>query len=161
MILRHAEAEPYASGDRQRALTPKGIVQSRLVGRFCLNAGLLPEVVLSSPYVRTVETAMHFTEVSGAPEATQCPWMGCGMSPEVACDALADYEKMDRVLMIGHEPDLGCLIGHLLGIGGEGAIRVRKASLTLVTLYRIRRGAGQLEFSMPVKLLSVGSQSEA
>jgi phosphohistidine phosphatase len=160
LILRHAEAEPYAASDSQRALTPRGIVQARLVGNFCLSAGLLPEVILTSPYVRTVETARYFAEVSGSSEAIHCQWMGCGMSPEMACDGLSDFEKMDRVLMIGHEPDLGCLIGHLLGIGGEGAIRVRKASLISVSLHRVRRGAGELQFLLPAKLLSVAQQSE-
>ena len=40
-FLRHADAEPHAAGgDSERALTMKGIAQSKRVGEFCARAGV-------------------------------------------------------------------------------------------------------------------------
>ena len=62
ILLRHGKAEPHGhpQGDAARALVPKGEEQSRRAGDFLRAAGILPEIVLTSPLVRAKQTAEHF-----------------------------------------------------------------------------------------------------
>ena len=83
---------------------------------------------------------------------TTAPWLACGAKPEVILEELAALENVPAVMLVGHEPDLGNLIAHLLG-AASGSIHVRKASLTLVEVLLPRKGGGRLEFSVPVRLM--------
>ncbi|MBI3440853.1 MAG: histidine phosphatase family protein [Proteobacteria bacterium] len=59
-LLRHAHSLPAAPrlmGDYERILSPQGIEESRLIGRFMQERGICPEFVLSSSSVRTIQTA--------------------------------------------------------------------------------------------------------
>ena len=85
-------------------------------------------------------------------EVTTARWLACGAKPDGILAELAAVENVPAVMLVGHEPDLGNLIAHLLG-AERGSIHVRKASLTLVEVLLPRKGGGRLEFSMPVRLM--------
>ena len=154
-FLRHADAEPGSPrGDAERALTHKGIAQSKRVAEFCARSGIAPSVILHSPYRRTVETAEIVAKHLGI-KMSAAKFLASGMQPEAAFDELNARRKSDGSLMlVGHEPDFSELIGELIGVGGFPArLVIKKASLTLIEADELRPGGGHLVFSMPVKLM--------
>ena len=65
-LLRHGIAEDgIGMPDAQRQLTPEGRKKLRLVLQRAREAGVQPDVVLSSPYVRAQQTAAIAVEELG------------------------------------------------------------------------------------------------
>lgn len=153
LFLRHAEAEPFASSDASRALTPKGLEQAEKVGKFLLRNGILPDLILASPVRRARETAEIVAEKLRKSAPVICPWLACGMTPATCFDEMMAYANFSQVLLVGHEPDFSGAIAELLGCRGAGNIRVRKASLTALELSSLRAGQGELQFAIPVRLM--------
>ena len=150
-ILRHADADTEAVTDSARTLSEKGEEQARKVAQFCRAHGIQPDVIFASPLIRAQQTAKPVAKELDV-EITTARWLACGAKPDVILEELAAVENVPAVMLVGHEPDLGNLIAHLLG-AASGSIHVRKASLTLIELLLPRRGGGRLEFSMPVRLM--------
>jgi phosphohistidine phosphatase len=149
LLVRHgkAEAHGHPQGDGARALTAKGQMQSRKVGRFLCREELVPDLVLSSPLVRARETAELLCEEAGGGSPVIEEWLSCGMRPEEALGELAAYQgRLDTVALVGHEPDFSGLVGHVLG-AEAGYVRVKKASVILLSVDPPRR-SGVLQFSL-------------
>lgn len=153
LFLRHAEAEPIASSDSARRLTPKGLEQAAKVGKFFLRSGILPDLILTSPVTRARQTAELVADKLGQAAPVLCPWLACGMSPTTCFEELKAYANFEQILLVGHEPDFSATIGELLGCSEHGSIRVRKASVTSLSLTGLRTGAGELQFALPVRLM--------
>ena len=154
-LLRHAEAGPYQADDFSRRLTEKGIAQAGRVGEFLGRQGLSPDLILSSPVLRAKETAeIVSTKLAklGKPELLLAPWLACSMTPEIALHELADYKRLESVMIVGHEPDFSGLVATLLGAPFGEAINISKASLTIIDLARLTPGGGVLKLLLPVKL---------
>ena len=147
-ILRHADADTEAATDSARTLSEKGEEQAREVAQFCRAHGIQPEVIFASPLIRAQQTAKPVAKELGI-EVTTARWLACGARPETI---LAEIGDARAVMLVGHEPDLGNLIAHLLG-AASGSIHVRKASLTHIELPLPRKGGGRLEFSIPVRMM--------
>lgn len=56
VVVRHAQAESFASGDHARRLTDAGTADARALGAGLVHEGLVPDAVLVSDAVRTRET---------------------------------------------------------------------------------------------------------
>ncbi len=151
-ILRHANADTEAATDAARELSEKGREQAKKVAQFCTRHGIRPEVIFASPLVRAQQTAKPVAKELGV-EITTARWLACGATPEGILSELSALKDAAAVMLVGHEPDLGELIAHLLGAGVGGCINVRKASLTLVEVLIFRKAGGRLEFSVPVKVM--------
>lgn len=149
LLIRHATAAAHGlfGGDLVRNLVEKGQEQSRRVGRFLQKHELTPEVVLSSPVLRAIETAKLLAE-EGCPKPIIEPWLSCGMTPEVALHQLSAYQKFNRIAIVGHEPDFSALVEHILA-AETYSIRVKKASIISLELGR----HPMLNFSIPSKFL--------
>jgi len=150
-LLRHANADTPAAQDDERPLTGKGQAQARKVARFCSDHECLPELILTSPLLRARETAAPLGERLGR-EVFVTPWLKSGMEPEEALAGLQEHREFEAVLLVGHEPDLSRLIGHLLGCAG-GQVLVRKASLTLLDVPVLRAGTATLLLALPCRLM--------
>jgi phosphohistidine phosphatase len=150
-ILRHANADTDAATDDARELSEKGREQAQRVAEICARNGIRPDVIFASPLVRAQQTAKPVAKELGV-EVTTARWLACGATPSGILGHLAVVKDRAAVMLVGHQPDLGELIAHLLG-GEEGGINVRKASLTLVEVSTLVRGGGRLEFSVPAKMM--------
>ena len=146
-LLRHADAESYATSDARRKLTPLGIAEAERVGRFCADHKIAPKRILASPYDRATQTATLVGRELGISPETGF-FLESGMAPETALDELRDVTS-DSMMLVGHEPDLSQLIALLTG----ASIHIMKASLTLVEASSFRPNAGILRFSVPVELM--------
>ncbi len=152
-FLRHADAEPDVAPDFNRRLTPKGLEQAEKVGKFLARFGLLPDVIISSPVVRAWQTARIVAQKLGEAEVNEGRWLACGMDPESCLEQLRPYIKNASILLVGHEPDFGEAIASLIGLPDPSGLKIRKASLTAVDLPQIAVGRGELQFSVPVRLM--------
>ncbi|MEO6754719.1 MAG: phosphohistidine phosphatase SixA [Chthoniobacteraceae bacterium] len=150
-ILRHANAETEAATDSARELSEKGREQAHKVAQFCARHGIRPDVIFASPLVRAQQTAKPVAKELGM-EITTAPWLSCGATPEGILAKIPILKDPAAVMLVGHEPDLGELIAHLLG-GVRGSINVRKASLTFIEVMLPRMGGGRLEFSIPARMM--------
>ena len=150
-ILRHANADTEAATDDARELSEKGREQAKKVAQFCTGHGIRPEVIFASPLTRAQQTAKPVAKELGM-EITTAPWLACGATPGGILAQIAMLKDAAAVMLVGHQPDLGELIAHLLG-GAGGSINVRKASLTLIEVLLARKGGGRLEFSISVRMM--------
>ena len=66
-LVRHAEAASTAAGslDRHRVLTEAGRADAAALGRFLADEGQVPDQVLCSDAVRTVDTAHILLDAAG------------------------------------------------------------------------------------------------
>jgi phosphohistidine phosphatase len=154
-ILRHADAEDGAASDFERELTDKGREQSRRVAAFMKQAGMKPELLLTSPFVRARQTAEIVARECDLREPVVEEEIGAGFAPDCVITTLSSYARENRCLMIvGHNPDLMHLGHWLLGMLDGGSLHVRKAGLMQLHLTKLSQGAGTLEFFLPVRYMS-------
>jgi len=159
-LLRHAAAEERATSgrDADRTLTEDGHRRAREVahGLAALEPGI--ELVLTSPYARarqTAEPAARALKLLGRLRETGS--LEPDRDPE---DVLAEVraEGVESVLLVGHEPHMGALLGRLvLGRGGH-PIPMKKAAVARVAWEG--SGAGSLRALLPAKVLALVGAAE-
>ncbi|MCW8333068.1 phosphohistidine phosphatase SixA [Vibrio sp. SCSIO 43135] len=112
-IMRHGEAEHFASSDAERPLTERGRDASISVARACREQGFHEfDKVLVSPYLRAQQTweaiGQHFTAKSVETSEDITPY---GQSEQVFdyVSALIEVENLQSVLLVSHLPLVGYL----------------------------------------------------
>ena len=146
--LRHADAESIRTSDAARELTDYGVGQARAVGAFCVARQIAPSVILTSPYRRTRQTAEQVGEaVEVAPQ--NAAFLASGMTPETALLELSAYQRLEEVMLVGHQPDLSLLAASLLGVENAESVDFGKAALMSIETSRVAPGAGCLRFFVP------------
>ena len=151
ILLRHGKAEDsHPQGDGARALVDKGRKQASRAGRILNAAQGAPEIVLTSPLVRAVQTAEEFCRAAELPGPVVKGWLACGCLPETALAELAAFHDFKRVAIVGHEPDFSRLIQWCLGAYGA-AIDMKKGSLACLRINPPSR-YGTLLYLLPPKL---------
>ena len=117
-ILRHGEALPRGeAGESERRLSPTGVrCLSELAGRLALE-GWKPDHVFSSPLLRARESAgIVARAASPTPAVETLKALEPDAEPAEVLDALAtNGATAGHVLIVGHQPLLGRLVGHLTG----------------------------------------------
>lgn len=151
-FLRHADAEDFAYNDFDRKLTAKGIDQAERMGKFCAARGIMPDIIISSPYLRARETAEIVGRHIGVQPVLH-EWIGCGMRPETFFGKLIGFKRSQSVMVVGHEPDLGYTITQFLGLNDASVFNIRKATLTAIEAFSPEAGAGTLDFCIPARLV--------
>ncbi len=151
ILLRHGKAEnSHPDGDFSRALVDKGRDQARRAARLLKSAGLLPEIVLTSPLVRARQTADEFCQTANIPGAVIQGWLASGMSPKTAMAELAAFRDFKRVAIVGHEPDFSTLAEWILGVTG-GGVEIKKGAIACLRITPPAR-FGNLLYLVPPKL---------
>lgn len=133
LILRHAKSDWSAQygADRERPLAPRGVDAAGLIGRYVAKAGVVPDLVLSSPAVRARTTAELAAEAGewDVPIEIRDEFYGGG--GEAVLRTLRGLEPtVGRVAIVGHEPVWSGLIG---GLSGGGQVRFPTAALALLS----------------------------
>jgi phosphohistidine phosphatase len=151
ILLRHGKAEnTHPQGDGARALTEKGRHQACRAGRILQAAAIAPQIVLTSPLLRALQTADEFCHAAGIPGPVVQGWLACGCAPETALAELAAFPDFKRVAIVGHEPDLSRIIQWCLGAYGA-AITMKKGALACLRIEPPSR-YGTLLYLVPPKL---------
>lgn len=118
-LVRHGDADaeiPEGLGDEARALTTKG--RHALAGHFDqLGERVGPvDLVLTSPLVRTVQTAQLF---SGSIKHEGPIRVHRSLLPDMpvgSIDALLSQHVGQTLVLVGHQPSMGAMAAHLLGV---------------------------------------------
>jgi phosphohistidine phosphatase len=138
-VLRHGRAGEHGDfeDDRIRPLTREGRERSVSSGRGMRLLGIAPRVVLSSPLTRAEQTAaLVAKELEGAPQVELTEVLSPGAGPEAVVRFLrAAHHDAESVLVVGHEPDLGVLIGALVSGDGTARVRMKKGGLCHLKLH--------------------------
>jgi phosphohistidine phosphatase len=130
-FLRHGDAgDPRPHDDDARELTPKGEASLRAAAPIWRKLELRPDVVLSSPLPRALRTAELLVEgLSLDVPTTVDERLEPGAQWGDLADALAAHPKAQRVMFVGHDPDLSRAVEFLTG---AGSVRLRKGGLACV-----------------------------
>jgi len=133
-ILRHAKAEEGGPGipDEERALTPAACEGMRAAALAI--AGLEPKLdaIWTSPLRRARQTAEPVARALGQEdELIETDALVPDADPR---EVLAEVEKgrMKRVLLVGHMPHLGKLLGYLLTGHPNAPIEMKKGALARI-----------------------------
>lgn len=153
LLLRHAEAEDSAASgkDSDRRLTEKG---RRAAETVASALSRIAEVrrVLSSPLLRARETAeLVLKEFPKAPFGlTQA--LAPGSAVEEIVEELSALDEED-VLLVGHQPHLGMLLGYLVSARRDVEIPMKKAAVSCVAFKSGRpQPPGTLRWLLPPRI---------
>jgi phosphohistidine phosphatase len=117
-ILRHgiAEDEKPGSKDSDRALTAEGKKKLREVMRVAQRAGVAPKLMVSSPYVRAVQTAEIAMDALGYKDTLlQTKVLVPSSDPKSVWEEVRVHSDVPELMLVGHEPLLSALTAYLLG----------------------------------------------
>ena len=156
MLLRHAKSDWKADFryDRERPLNKRGVRSARAIGRFVELYGLVPDLVLTSPAVRTATTAGLAAEAGGwDSEIVTVPDL-YGAEPTIVLDLIRGINGPDRVMVVGHEPTMSGVLGGLSG----SHVRVPTGTLASLRMFHRRWadagwGTAELELYVRPRLL--------
>jgi phosphohistidine phosphatase len=118
-VIRHAEAVELSatSADDYRYLSSRGRTRFRRVAETLKKCGIDPELIISSPLVRAVQSAEIVAETlrfSG--ELLILPLLGGSFRFSQLREFLEERGGVREPAIVGHEPELGLLVGELLGL---------------------------------------------
>lgn len=122
-LVRHGIAidrsDPKAPAEAERPLTAKGVQKTRAAALGLNELGAKPEVFISSPYVRAVQTAEIFAEALGySPNKIR---MSDALKPAAnPADIVKEIQRIraKEITCFGHAPHMDLCIAHLSGARG-------------------------------------------
>jgi phosphohistidine phosphatase len=133
IIVRHAEAVERTPdiSEEWRYLTPEGRVFFRKTARTMLEKGVNPDLILTSPLIRAVQTADIFAEtISHVGPLIATNDLAPGFDLTDLENTLAAYRSVSELALVGHEPDLSDLVATLLSL--QGSFKFKKGTAVMV-----------------------------
>ena len=159
-LMRHADAVPHGTpgylSDAQRPLTGEGRAQARGVASGLKRLDVELGMVLTSPYVRAIQTAEEFIRAWGGRLAIkELDALRSEVDPKMTSLALKRTDIDGDLLLVGHEPHLSAWIAELVSSTSHAHCVMKKAGVACVEIERIppARGSGMLRWLMTPKSL--------
>jgi phosphohistidine phosphatase len=134
-ITRHAQAIASTPQlpDEHRYLTCRGRRRFRQVTAALKKLGIDPDLILTSPKARALQTAEILAEALSFPGEVQIsPLLAENFTVGSLRQLLLNLPRRDEILIVGHEPDLSTLITELLTLSGP--CRLARGSVVTVKL---------------------------
>jgi phosphohistidine phosphatase len=158
LLVRHAIAQERDRkrwpNDAERPLSGGGAARARAAAAGLRRISQRPALVLTSPLLRTRQTAAILTQVAGWPRAIPCHQLMPGVA---AAELLALIGRSGdvRLAVVGHEPGLGHLVSTCLpGSVRTAAFSLRKMGVALLEFKGApRAGRGELVWFLPPRVL--------
>jgi phosphohistidine phosphatase len=147
LLLRHGLAEPRGRGveDGLRTLTAEGRQRTRQICQRACQLGLSAPSLLTSPLARARQTAEIAVAAGLAPALSCHDALLPGADPwPMLCDWWSRQDRPQRLILVGHEPDLGLLACRLLA-APPGALALKKAGIALLAWPAPPAGSGPTE----------------
>src|SRR5262250_1012476 len=158
-IVRHGIAiereDPKSPSDPERFLTAEGLKKTREVARGFASLKISPDVFLSSPYVRAMQTAEIFAEAIkfAKSKIKQTELLLPGAEPAAFFrELLRTARSEDSAVCFGHAPHLDELIAFALG-SKRDLTQLKKGGAACLDLTRISLPAGSLVWLATPKIL--------
>jgi len=155
-LIRHgvaAERGDEFPDDSQRPLTSDGIAALRKEVRALEALGVGFDHIITSPLVRTRQTADVFAEhLSTRPTVSNSDALAPAGSPAAVVKELAKHARKGRIALVGHEPGIGELAARF--IGARAAIPFKKGAICRIDFETLPpKGTGQLRWFLTPKML--------
>jgi phosphohistidine phosphatase len=151
-LLRHGTAEdaPPGGSDAERKLTAAGREEIRRALECVRKAKIAPSLILSSPYVRAIETAeIAAASVGYHGTIVRTDALVPSGSPERVWDEIRGRQNETEILMAGHEPLMSQLAAYLLDSPAL-QVQMRKATLVRIDVERFTGSPrGVLKWMLP------------
>lgn len=157
LLFRHGKSDWKADfeHDHQRPVAKRGIKAAKAVGKFLAAANQIPDQVITSSAVRAKTTA-ELAIAAGS-------WPGSLQVTHDLYEASADQvlqvihrvsDKVERLMLVGHEPTWSSLSSQLIG---GGLLSVPTAAVVRIDFEsawdQVAYGQGTLIWLLPPKLL--------
>jgi len=138
ILMRHASAGPsggsgggsgggpVGKGDRERPLTPLGLLEARRVGARLQAQGGVPDRVLCSVARRCRETWEEVSRAFDEEIAVDFDERLYNASGRVLLEAIAEVDESDRLLVLAHNPGISLLARELGGDAGAAIEGLRR-----------------------------------
>jgi phosphohistidine phosphatase len=155
-IIRHgvaAERGKEWADDSKRPLTPDGIARLRREARALNALGIGFDQIVSSPLVRTRQTADVFAEeLKGKPPVVTTDALAPAGTPAGVIQELVKHVRKARLALVGHEPNLGELAAEL--IGARTPLEFKKGGICRIDFDVLPpKGTGRLRWFVTPKML--------
>lgn len=152
-LLRHAHAGDWSTWDgpdAERPLTDKGRNQAERLGRFLADRDFTPDLVITSPKARALETADIVARALHVSRAVD-ERLGGPLDLETIEAILGAHGDPLEPVLVGHDPDFSDLVGVLCSAAG---VPMRKGTFARIEVDRpIVPGTGALRWLVPPDLL--------
>jgi phosphohistidine phosphatase len=161
-IVRHGIAidreDPECPREPERFLTDEGVEKTKQVAKGVAQVSDAPDLMLSSPYVRAMQTAEIFAKALDFPKDKigKTDFLLPGAEPLLLFRELSKTNDRAVVFVFGHAPHLDDLLAFALNSKRQ-VTALKKAGVALVTLKRVVPPTGELVWvAMPKILRKVG-----
>jgi phosphohistidine phosphatase len=153
-LLRHGTASDVPPSDAERELTREGEEEAQIAGSALAELGVKPSHVLSSPLVRSRQTAEIAAQVLKIQaEVELVDELTNGTPTPTLLRTLKPYSSEDEILLVGHMPSLSEHLAALIGSKSPQGLPLGKGSVACVDLDELRPGRGQLRWLLRQKQL--------
>jgi len=157
-IVRHGIAvdreDPKCPADPERFLTNEGIEKTQQAAKGVAEVAAVPDLILSSPYLRAMQTAEIFAAALEYPKQKirKSELLLPGAEPLQLFRELAKDKDLSTVFVFGHAPHLDDLIATAVGTKHHIS-SLKKTGAALVELKRLVPPSGELVWLVTPKLL--------
>jgi phosphohistidine phosphatase len=157
-IVRHGIAidreDPKCPADPERFLTEEGLEKTAEVAEGVARIGETPDLMLTSPYVRALQTAEIFADALDYPrqKIRKTDALLPGAEPQQLLRELSKDKELSAAFVFGHAPHLDELLATALG-SRQHISSLKKAGVAVVELKRLTPPSGQLIWLATPKLL--------
>lgn len=157
-IVRHGIAidreDPKCPPDPERFLTEEGIEKTRQVAKGVIEISSVPDLMLSSPYVRAMQTAEIFAKALeySKDKIRKSDFLLPGAESLQLFRELSRDKDNSVVFVFGHAPHLDDLIATAL-TSKHQVTSLKKAGVALVELKRLVPPSGELVWLSTPKIL--------
>jgi phosphohistidine phosphatase len=155
-LIRHGIAEKRSEAwpdDAKRPLTEDGMSRLRKSARALKRLGVNLEVIVTSPLVRTKQTAEIIAGgLDPHPHITTAESLAPGGTVTAVLSDLEKHGKRGRIALVGHEPGMGELAARL--IGSRHPIPFKKGAICRIDVEGLPpAGPGDLRWFLTPKIL--------
>jgi phosphohistidine phosphatase len=155
-LIRHGIAEERGTAwpdDSKRPLSEDGMDRLRKEARGLARLGVAVDVMLTSPLVRTRQTAeIVAAALDPRPSIVNADALAPGGTFQAVVAELEKHAKKSRIALVGHEPSIGELAARL--IGSRHAIEFKKGAVCRIDVEALPPdGPGTLRLFLTPKVL--------
>lgn len=160
-FVRHASAGDKfrtPGRDEQRALDDQGRRDSRLVGQMLRSLEIEPDLIISSPLRRALETATLIAEELGYKHEVETdPALRPAATFEVFLRFVDKHKSADALMVVGHNPNLSEFLSLVISANANSqAVDLKKGAVAKV---EVDHGLGVLSWCFTPKIARVGYET--
>lgn len=155
-LIRHGVAAERGQDwpdDSKRPLTPEGLSRLRKAARGLNAVGVSFDQIVTSPLVRTRQTADVFSEeLKSKPPIVTSDALAPAGTPAAVVQEITKHVRKASVALVGHEPNLGELAAQL--IGARNPLEFKKGGICRIDFDMLPpKGGGMLRWFLAPKML--------